>query len=204
MSRVENGLVPFTAGEALEPYRRVKLGANGKTVIYADAGDKGIGTTIGERVASGEVVTVRLDNAGGTAMVTVAGDIADKSTLYAAADGKVAATGGVAVGVLQDPLDVAEDGAALPCILFAGVGEYVIEYTATAGDDTAGQVDLDTGFGAVPRAFVFQIRTSAGVIKMGNQVVTKLTAGDAGKIRFADGGTQTVASGDIINLHAWQ
>lgn len=207
-SRVDAGYKSFTAGEALEPFRRVKLGADGKTVVYADEGDKGIGTTIDQRITSAEAtagarVTVRMDNAGGTCLMTVDGDIADKSTLYAAADGKVSATGGVPVAVLLDPGDQAEDGAALECVPLAqGTGVFTTEHTVTAGEDTAGQVDIDTGFGAAPSFILWSIRTSAGVIKMGNQVVTKLGSGDAGKVRFADGGTETVAAGDVISLYA--
>lgn len=114
MARVENGRIHATAETALEPYRRVKFGTTSKQVVYATASDLGIGTTEGERVDAGDPVTVRLDNAPGTAMVEVTGDIADKADLFAAAEGQAAGTGSVKIGILIDPDDKAADGARLP------------------------------------------------------------------------------------------
>ena len=76
----------FTAGEALEAFRRVKLSAG--TVVYADAGEYSVGITE-EKVASGALVTVRLTNAAGTRTVTAAGTFSLGAELYGAADGKV-------------------------------------------------------------------------------------------------------------------
>lgn len=87
MSQInENGVKAFVAGEALEANRRVKLSAG--TVIYSDAGEVWIGTTL-EKVASGAYVSVKLLNAPGTRKVVAAGTFSLGAELYGAADGKV-------------------------------------------------------------------------------------------------------------------
>ena len=213
-SRVDVAFKSFIAGEALEPFRRVKLGADGETVVYADAGDKGIGTTIDQRITSAEAtaghrVTVKLDNGGGTVLMTVNGDIADKSVLYAAADGEVSATGTVPVAILLDPGDKAADGAALECIPIGGVGgvdEVYETHVVTSGEAAAnsgdGRFDFDTGFGAVPgwyRVDLFTVTT--GVVKAGF-IVLPLSGSD-GTLRID--GVDTTAElneGDILMIHA--
>lgn len=92
----------FTAGEALEAHRRVKItaatGAYGPTVSYADAADPSIGVTE-EYTASGAPVTIHLANAAGTRkMVATAAAITANNPVYAAADGTVASTGTVVEG----------------------------------------------------------------------------------------------------------
>ena len=53
-TQLESPVMTVLAGEALEPYRRVKLqSTNDKTVIYADAGEEAIGVTR-DRIASGD------------------------------------------------------------------------------------------------------------------------------------------------------
>jgi hypothetical protein len=83
---MENSKRTYVAGEALAAHRRVKL--SGTTVIYADAGEAGIG--VNEfAVASGEDATVRHWSDGASFEVTAAGAFAAGGTLYGAADGKV-------------------------------------------------------------------------------------------------------------------
>lgn len=81
------GLKAFTAGEALEAYRRVKLNSS-QEVVYADADDIGIGITE-DAAASAGVVTVRLHNAPGTRKVVCAAAVDIGDILYGADDGKV-------------------------------------------------------------------------------------------------------------------
>lgn len=97
MAVTNDGIKTFTAGEALAANRRVKLSASsGTQVEYADAGDRGIGSTI-EAADSGDHVAILLDGFPGTRKATVAGAVEVGDTLYAAADGKVndVATGGL-------------------------------------------------------------------------------------------------------------
>jgi len=86
----------YTAGEALAKKRRVKIKTGTTTnppeVIYADAGEEGIGFTDYAQATSGGLVAVVLDTAEGTREVTAADSFAIGASLYAAADGKVSDT----------------------------------------------------------------------------------------------------------------
>ena len=97
-SQNETGHRTFTAGAALEPWRRVKLGSDGETVVYADADDKGIGVTQGPAFKAGDSVPVRLFTAPGTHKIESSGVIADAARAFAASDGMIAATGSVSCG----------------------------------------------------------------------------------------------------------
>ena len=85
MSQQRNSPVSFTAGEALEAFRRVKQ--SGATVVYADSGEKGIGTNQAY-AASGASACIRLDTEG-TSKMTAAGAFSAGALLYPADDGKV-------------------------------------------------------------------------------------------------------------------
>lgn len=87
--QTENGLKTFTAGEALEAYRRVKLSAgSGSQVEYADVDEAAIGITQG-KVESAEMVTVALRTSGRTYKVTANEAIAAGASIYGGNDGKV-------------------------------------------------------------------------------------------------------------------
>ena len=76
----------YVAGEDLAEKRRVKI--SGATVVYADAGEAGIG--VNEfAVSSGENATIRHWSDGASFEVVAAGAFAAGATLYGAADGKV-------------------------------------------------------------------------------------------------------------------
>lgn len=88
MATQKNGLQTFTAGEALEQYRQVKLHSSTNQVVYADAGEAGIGFTTAA-AASGASVTVRLIHTCGN-HVGVAGEaLAWGDAIYSGADGKL-------------------------------------------------------------------------------------------------------------------
>lgn len=98
----ESGKRTFTAGEALEAFRRVKLSSG--TAVYADAFDpEWIGTTL-TAVASGALVVVKLRRFPGTRKMISASSAAAGARAYAAADGKVddVTTGGPGVGYYVD------------------------------------------------------------------------------------------------------
>jgi hypothetical protein len=86
MSRQQDSPISFVTGEAIAAYRRVKV--SGSTVVYADAGEAGIGV-VQAYTASGGIAQVRQHDHGGTFKVMAAGVFAAGATLYGAADGKV-------------------------------------------------------------------------------------------------------------------
>ncbi len=88
----------FVAGEALGAFRRVKLAT--RNAWLADAADYGIGVTQ-EGVAITKDVPVRLYGQGSCKMVASAA-ITAGARVYAAADGKVAATGTLTIGTALD------------------------------------------------------------------------------------------------------
>lgn len=153
----ETGFITRAAGEALEAWRRVKLNSSG-AAVYADATEKGIGTT--ERaVASGEDVAIRLWNVAGTRKVIPNGTITALARCYAAPDGKVGAGGfgeplgrlaaagaaGIAAELLPDPLTTADKALMVEffddCFnLDADEGQLIV--TADAGS-TGGQGVVD-------------------------------------------------------------
>src|SRR3989338_415339 len=86
--QIENGLKTFTAGEALEAYRRVKLSAgSGSQVEYADVNEASIGITQ-VKVESGEMVTIALRTTGRTFKVTASEAMAAGASFYGGNDGK--------------------------------------------------------------------------------------------------------------------
>ena len=91
MSQQINGpTITLTAGEDLIAFRRVKI--SGSTVLYADAGDPGIGVVqAAVDYSEDSNATIRLDNAG-TSKMMASGAISAGANVYPAADGKITAT----------------------------------------------------------------------------------------------------------------
>ncbi|MFA5100172.1 MAG: hypothetical protein WC547_04740 [Candidatus Omnitrophota bacterium] len=116
MSQYNIGSKAFTAGEALEANRRVKLSTgSGTQVEYADAGDAFIGITAAAANLN-EMVTVDLKTTGRTFKVVANGAIAVGGSFYGALDGKVSATvsGAIQGRVLEAS---ASDGEVVEAIL---------------------------------------------------------------------------------------
>lgn len=109
---IEGSKRTFTAGAALAARRRVKL--SGASVVYAGDEEDAIGVTE-FAVALGEDVTIRLINTGGTFEVEAAGAITAGGSVYAAADGKVEATGTNAKGAALEAATA--DGDIIECLL---------------------------------------------------------------------------------------
>ena len=100
MSQENVGIKAFTAGEALEAFRRVKLSAgSGTQVEYADAGEEFIGITAAA-AASGDSVSVIMRSASRTHKAVAAEVLAAGAVIYGANDGKVQDTvSGTAQGI---------------------------------------------------------------------------------------------------------
>jgi hypothetical protein len=92
---VETNLKGFTAGGALGQYLRV-TGAT--SLSLADASTVELGTLENATFASGDLGQVRLRTANGTAKMVAAGAITAGAPVYAAASGKIDASGTVFVG----------------------------------------------------------------------------------------------------------
>lgn len=177
MSQINpTGLRTFTAGEALEAYRRVKFSAgSGSEVVYSDADDDWIGTTE-FYAASGAVVTVKMRNVPGTRKMIFASSASAGARVYAAADGKVddVVTGGKSIGKVLDA-----PGA-------AGIaGDVLLEETADNYGLLAVAIASSTAITAAgPTTFSNASKTIDGTI---------LRAGDLLRIKAA--GILTTATG---------
>jgi hypothetical protein len=86
----------FTTGAAIAQYLRVVYGSGVVTVAGASAMD--IGTLTEASFANGDVRAVHLANAQGTSKMVASVAITSGALVYAAADGKIAATGTVLIG----------------------------------------------------------------------------------------------------------
>ncbi len=148
MSQQRNSPISFTAGEALEAFRRVKQ--SGATVVYADAGERGIGTTQA-KVANGGQALVRLD-AEGSSKMTAAGTFAAGAVLYPADDGKV---DDVKVGLpLGRPLAAATAaGDILEVVPIVEDASSVYIWVSPEGDDSSGNGSFSMPYATVTKAF---------------------------------------------------
>ena len=79
----------FTSAEVLAADRLVRLNGAANTVVYADAGEQAIGTVEKAIDTSGDIVSVRLINVGGSRRMVAAGAFTVGDLVYAADDGKV-------------------------------------------------------------------------------------------------------------------
>lgn len=73
----------------------------------------------------------------------------------------------------------------------------VINRNPTAGEDTANQLDWDTGFGKAPSFYFVYIRSSLNVPRL-TATVSPLGGADAGKLRITDGGGTTMPATDFV------
>lgn len=123
------GPLTGVAGEALAPYRRVKL--SGGTLVYADAGEEAIGVTTGDFTASGELASYWPANAEGIIPVTASKAITAGSTIYGANDGKVSdAASGNKIGTLVEAASA--DGGMVGAVLNVYSADSLMGANATA------------------------------------------------------------------------
>lgn len=140
MSKQTNGPeVTFTAGEDLVAFRRVKISSS--TVVYADAGDGGIGVVQAAVDYSEDAnACIRLDNAGGTSKMMASGAISAGDKVYPDADGKITATAiSPCIGIALEASTT--DGDIIEVLSGEAEGEDVVEseiWVAPYGHDTSG------------------------------------------------------------------
>jgi hypothetical protein len=96
MARIDARSRTFTAGEALEPHRRVLLNSS-NLVMYADANERCVGVTDGRAAASGDPIAVMLVSKEGTVEVEANEAIEIADVVYGGADGKVSDTSTTAI-----------------------------------------------------------------------------------------------------------
>jgi hypothetical protein len=125
---VETNMKAFTAGAAIDQYLRVKLSSG--VLQVATAADQALGTIEVESFASGDVVPVRLYSATGSRKMVASVAITAGNLVYAAASGKVAATGTVVEGIALETSTA--DGDIIEVMSVAGGG--------LSGQQTAGQL----------------------------------------------------------------
>src|SRR3990167_2976318 len=96
---VETPTRTFTAAAAIGQYLRVKDNGSAKLAV-AGASDLALGQMEVPATAADQKVAVRLRTAQGSCKMVANGAISAYATCYAAASGKIAATGTVIVGTL--------------------------------------------------------------------------------------------------------
>lgn len=99
MGKFTNSPMTFTSGEAIAVALRVKLAT--RIAWLATATDYGIGTSI-EGVAISKDLAIRNYEHGGSHKMTASGVIVAGAKAYAAAGGKIAATGTLLIGTALD------------------------------------------------------------------------------------------------------
>ncbi len=140
MSKQVNGPeITMQAGEDLVAFRRVKI--SGSTVVYADAGDGGIGVVQAAVDYSEDAnACIRLDNAGGTSKMMASGVISAGAKVYPDADGKITATAiSPCIGTALEASTA--DGDIIEVLSGEIEGEDVVEseiWVAPYGHDTSG------------------------------------------------------------------
>lgn len=87
----------FLASAAIAPFTRVSLLSTGK-VAAAGAGEFGVGTAETRSFADNDPITVRVNSSEGTKKVIASTAITIGAQVYAAAAGRVAATGTICLG----------------------------------------------------------------------------------------------------------
>jgi hypothetical protein len=171
MSKQQNSPCSFTAGEALEAFRRVKM--SGATVVYADAGERGFGTTQAY-VANGGQATIRLDTEG-TAKMTAAGTFAAGATVYAADDGKIddvvvgkpvgkSPVAATAAGDILEVVPVFDESAATATAL-------TFIYVSPDGDDSSGNGSFSSPYATVTTALAAVSATRKTIMLMPGEYI---------------------------------
>jgi len=115
MTRQADSPAPFITGEAIAVFLRVKAAI--RTVWKADDADYGFGVTQ-EGVASGKNVSVRHYEHGGSMKMTASEAITAGAKVYAAADGKIAASGTLVIGTALDA--ATDDGSVIEVLPHIG------------------------------------------------------------------------------------
>lgn len=158
-----NPVGAFTAGEDLLAFRRVAWSAD-DTVVYADAGQVGIGTVANENVLNAGRVSIRLNNSPGTRKVVASGAITVGAVIYGDDDGKVTATvTGKPIGRALDAASANLDVIEAEWFDQGGAGGVAMSYASAADSSTLTNSTTET---ILNTATVVQ----AGTLKVGSRI----------------------------------
>ncbi len=146
--------IQFTRGDRLtmtftadtEAYRRVYLDTATNKLTKCGVTDKGIGTAAhAVDISEDDEGTVLLDNGPGTQIMIASGAITKGADVYAAADGKVAASGSVYVGQARTTCVDGDEVEVLPKPFEQGVKPFVIPMAALRATGTLQQLGNTAG-----------------------------------------------------------
>lgn len=175
----------FTCNGALGKHLRVKLTAG--VLALAGTTDLEIGTMAAATFAGETAGAVRLRTAQGTDIFVASEAITAGNTAYAGANGKVAATGTVALGVALtaatadgDRIEVLRSASA--SVAFGNVVAKTADYTVTTGD-------TGTTFTTVGAAGTVVFNLPAAVVGL----KYRFRVGAAQELRINPNGTETIA-----------
>lgn len=183
------------SGEALEPNRRVHF--NGTATFYADGDAVGIGVTDNRSDASGLAMAVRLFSGGEIIPITASGSISAGANVYAAVDGKVAATGTELVGRNMSTSAIA-DGSTCP-VLPVGVtqGDSDQFYSQTAAGSALTASSTETTIADAGSLPANSLKVG-DVIEVTAQVIATATnSTDTLTLKAKIGGVQMVTTGAV-------
>lgn len=180
---VETACRTFEAGAAIAQHLRVKLTA-GK-LAAAGASDRELGTMERDSFADGDKVAVRLRTAQGTGKYVAVDTIAAGAICFAAAGGKISATGGIVVGMALEASSADND--IIEVLRFDSAGAGVVE--AHTADDTLTAAESGSTHTSVGAAGTVVLNLPAAVVGL----EYKFRVGAAQELRINPDGTETIA-----------
>lgn len=195
--------ITITAGEALEPYRRILF--NGTNWVYADANEQHHAVTVAY-VASGATSEAIAANEAGVLGIESGSTLTAGATCYAADDGKVTSTTtGLPVGLVVTAPIAASNPAGVYCRPFAGGMLYNTVAASAALASLAAETAFDKTY-ALPANSL----KAGDVIDIWSQIdVTSANSTDTflykvyiGSTAVAVTGTIDAVTGDIAVIHA--
>lgn len=129
---VETRTKTFTAGAALGKWRRVRM--SGGSLAYAGAANTdALGVLSQETFASGEEVAVIMTPSTGTVPMVASEAISQWASVYAAADGKVASSGSIVVGLAAEAATANND--IIEVVPLHSIGSFTVARSSLTQDD---------------------------------------------------------------------
>jgi hypothetical protein len=182
--KYHDGNITMVAAVDIPQFARVSRNASGQATLALGSGNW-IGVAQSS-VLAGEVVAVQPRLNGGTLPMIAAAAIANNARVFERGSGQIGPAPINGVGAALGIAMQAASGAGAIIEVLERPDPTFVVYTASAGDDTANQADIDTGLGVNPTLAFALIRSTAGVIRVPTGAVS--FPGSAGVVRVADTG----------------